>query len=40
MCGGATIWRGGHMLVEAIFWFHPLVWWLARGWWMSASVLR
>ena len=27
-----------HMMVEAIFWFHPLVWWLGPDWWKSASV--
>ncbi len=27
-----------HMLVEAIFWFHPLVWWLGHAWSRSANA--
>ena len=25
-----NLWAAMHMLVEAIFWFHPLVWWVER----------
>ena len=27
-----------HMFVETVFWFHPLVWWIGKGWSRSASV--
>jgi beta-lactamase regulating signal transducer with metallopeptidase domain len=26
-----------HMIVEAVFWFYPLVWWIGFGWSRSAS---
>jgi len=26
-----------HMVVETLFWFHPLVWWIRDGWWRNAS---
>lgn len=32
-----NLWADLHAFVQAIFWFHPLVWWMEDDWWPSAS---